>query len=55
MSKEKKFLVNQGSLQQLVGELKIAIQRVQSELKYTKKEEKDMLEYIKQWEEILYD
>jgi len=54
MSKGKKYMVEQASLQQLVGEFKIALQRLQNDMKYTDEEHEEMIEYIKQWEEILY-
>jgi len=54
MSEEKKYLVKQGSLQQLVGEFKIAVQRVQNNMKYSEEEHEEMIKYIKEWEKILY-
>jgi len=53
MSEEKKY-IDPGSLQMLVGELKIAVQRVQNNMKYTEEEHEEMIKYIKEWEKILY-
>lgn len=52
----KKFLVNQYSLQQLVGEFKICIDRLMGEpiAKYTEQEFKEIKEFIKKWEDVIY-
>ncbi len=52
----KKFLVNQYSLQQLVGEFKICVDRLMGEplTKYTSQEFEDVKKYIKEWEDLIY-
>lgn len=50
----KKFLIEAFSIQQLVGEFKICVQRLMEGIKYTEQELKDTINYIAKWEEKLY-